>query len=122
MNFKEAFNLNDNMSYEEKYTLIVNGLGYDTVKSCVPFSREIIIEALHTDENLNNLPLRTWDNATGYRVINSSTVCPTNTKLVNLCRSKGITSYSLADLVCILKRCAVMWAEEPDLKQIEEDL
>lgn len=124
MDFKTAFNLTDKMSHEEKYTTIVNRLGYDSVKALIPFSRTTIINALETDEHLNNLSLRKWDDATGFKTVYHgyylkprTTYIPTNDKLVQLCRSKGVTCFSLAQLVCILKRCAVMWAEENDVAE-----
>lgn len=117
MDFKEAFNLTNEMTHTERYTTIINGLGYESVKRCIPFSLEEIRTALKTDKNLNNLPLSIWDRATGFKSVKSVSTgkleyIPHNSVLLSLCRNKGITCYSLSELVCILKRCAVMWVEE----------
>lgn len=115
MNFKTAFNLTDDMTHEEEYEAIVNGLGYDLVKACIPFERNEIIEALKTDKHLNNLSLTKWDDATGFKTITTSSYqkyFQTNKGLIGVCHSKGITAFSPSELVCTLKRCAVMWAEE----------
>lgn len=119
MDFKEAFNLTDEMTHAERYTTIINGLGYESVKRCIPFSLEEIKTALKTDKHLNNLALTTWDAAAGAKSFKSATTGKLewilgDSRLLSLCRNKGITCYSPAELVCILKRCAVMWAEEND--------
>lgn len=125
MTFDEKFNLNKNMSHTEKYTTIVNNLGFENVKRHIPFSREYIKNALRTDEHLNNLDINKWDTAAGYityvdsktrrhivkvqPAVYSETIHP---HLAALCVAKGVTCFSLSELVCILKRCAIMWIEK----------
>ena len=115
MTFKEKFALNDNMSHDEMYTVIVNGLGYENVKKFVPFSVKEITNALAKgDKHLNTLWLRKWDDASGYETVtrlNRQNYVLTGTGLASYVRQKGINAFSLAELVCILKRCAVMEAE-----------
>lgn len=98
----EKFNVNceADAPHKEKYQFLVNYLGYEEVKKCIPYSLTEIKNALPKDEYLNNLKLTAWDNAaTGY-------------KLYALYRKKGIKSASLCNGVCILKECARMWANE----------
>ncbi len=125
MTFEEKFNLDKDLPHNELYTAIVNNLGYDAVKQLIPFSLDEIVKALKTDKHLNNLPLETWNNATGYKVeidfCSRRQIVKLNVSykknsaqyhsLAELCFSNGVTTFCLAELVCILKRCAVMWAE-----------
>lgn len=120
MDFKTAFNLTEEMTHEEKYEAIVNGLGYNLVKACVPFERNEIVEALKTDRHMNNLAITKWDDATGFKTVTTSSsqnYYPTNKGLISVCRKKGINVFSISELVCTLKRCAVMWAEEEITKE-----
>ena len=115
MTFDGKFNLTDKMSFKQRYETIVNGLGYEAVKRCIPFSREEITEALKTDLYLNNLNIHTWELAADYIPKPDGTYDRAPLRydgLQNLCLSNGVDCYSPSELVCILKRCAVMWAEE----------
>jgi len=86
--------------HKEKYQFLVNYLGYEEVKKCIPYSLAEIKNALPKDTYLNNLPLVNWDGA----AVGSS--------LRSLYRKNGITSYSICNGVSILKECARMWANE----------
>lgn len=116
--FKEKFNLTDNMSHTEKYDTIIDGLGYEAVKQYIPVNRNRIIEALKTDEHLNNININIWDRAAGYemRISKDRRMIPVPFGCFNLksyCIQQGVNCMSPAELVCILKRCAVRWANEP---------
>lgn len=115
MNFKEylgldAFDKDRNgkqWTHEEIYTSIVNSLGFEDVKACIPFTEDEIIKALHKDEHLNNLPLNKWDKASGFECIDMNCIY-ISSKLTMLYRKIGINSFSNSDGVCILKQCAKM--------------
>ena len=114
MTFDEKFNLTDKMSFKQRYEIIVNGLGYEAVKHCIPFSRENIIDALKTDSYLNNLNIHAWELAADYIPKSDGTYDRAPLRygsLQNLCLSNGVTCYSPSELVCVLKCCAIMWAE-----------
>lgn len=124
MTFEEMGVYSKSDTHEVKYNKIIDFLGYDNVKSVLKahFSREEIIKALKTDINLNNISLSRWDKASGFVAITTAQTqtytlrsCYSGNYLSNLCRMKKITGYSLADCVCILKRCATLWANEPDI-------
>ena len=93
----------------------MNGLGYENVKKFVPFSAAEIANALaKKDKHLNTLPLSSWDRASGYRIItmqNRQNYIPTEMGLASYVMLQGINAFSLSELVCILKRCAVMEIE-----------
>jgi len=117
MTFKEKFNLTDDMSHEEKYNTIIDGLGYEAVKQYIPVNQQDIIDALVKDEHLNNIPLSLWDNAAGFTVNKHSFTntyevidCPRGLRY--LCLKSGVNTYSVSELVCILKQCARRWALE----------
>lgn len=103
MDFETKFKLQKEMSHDARYTAIVNGLGYNSVKQFVPFSVAKLKTAYNKgDIHFNSLPLSRWDRAAEDR-------------LSQLVRHYSITSFSLSELVCILKRCAMMMIEEEEL-------
>lgn len=116
VDFKQALGLTDNMTHSQKYQAIVVALGYKQVKRCIPFSIALIKMALKEDENLNNLVLSEWDEASGfrgpYRFSRGSNNVYVGSPLTRLYAKIGVTSFSNADGVCILKECARMWVEE----------
>jgi hypothetical protein len=120
MNINERIGLNwqqvdiatgEKLTHREKYKRIIDVLGYEDVKRCIPFTLDEIRKALKKDENLNNLTLKRWDAAAGFS-------CPRgecyliHSQLTNLYRKAGINAFSCSDGVCILKECAKLWAEE----------
>ena len=117
MTFDEKFNIPENTDYNTRYDIIIDNLGYNLVKTLVPVSKQTIIESLKTDPYLNNISITKWDNAAGFKMIINQTrsmipVYTSNNHLCKLCAEKGVTSFSPAELVCILKRCAVRMASE----------
>lgn len=97
----DSLNRNENgeeMSHEEKYTKIVNAIGYETCKRYLPATKEEIVKALETDEHLNSIPIEKWDRQ---HIIFKG-------QFVRI----GITHISLSNTVCVLKQCARMYAEE----------
>ena len=47
---------NKEIEHHEKYQTIINALGYEEVKKCVPFSLDKIEKSMKEDIYLNNLP------------------------------------------------------------------
>jgi hypothetical protein len=98
-------------THAEKYQAIVNALGYDAVKRCIPFTLDQIKEAIQKDEHLNNLSMKKWDLASGF--VNEGIYCKhVGSQLTSIYRKIGVNSFSNSDGVCILKECARMWSEE----------
>ena len=110
MNF-EKFGVSENTEHSVKYSAVVNGLGFNKVVDCLPFDLETIKKAIKEDVNLNNLPLAVWDEAAGFRFYGEKAVT-VSSKLRDLLRENGITSYSCSQAVCILKECARMLCGE----------
>lgn len=116
-NFEIALNIPNNMEFQKKHALIINALEYEAVKKCIPFNLDDIKKAFAIDKNLNSLSLSKWDHAAGF--ITSGLKCNfVGSQLTSLYSKIGVTSFSCADGVCILKQCARMWAEEsPEFQQ-----
>lgn len=102
---------NEEISHREKWGRVINALGYEEVKCCVPFTLAEIKEALPKDKHLNNLPLPTWDRAGGWQCERGGAY-RIPSALTPVLRNAGVTSYSPSDCVCILKETARLWAEE----------
>lgn len=103
------------MDHHVYYQMIINYLGYDKVKECVPFDLETLIKAYKEDDAFNNLKLNTWDYAGGFSVFQTryeEKVIPTHSRLRSLLKDSGINCYSCSEGVCILKECARMMVEE----------
>jgi len=117
MTFAEKFNIPPDLPHNQKYDMIIDGLDYNLVKLFMPTSKEHIQEALKTDEHLNNIPLKLWDAKAGVHTYidhkdRTQKATFLQHGLTELCRDKGVNCYSPAELVCILKRCAVRYANE----------
>lgn len=118
MNFKQFLGLNsfnklsngEELSHSDKYSKIVLALGYENVKKCVPYSPDEIKKAIVEDKYLNTLPIKKWDIAAGFRTDGSQCIL-IGSRLTGLYNRIGVTSYSCADGVCILKECARMMCE-----------
>lgn len=117
--------LTNSILYDETCIAIIDKLGYDNVKQFIPFSITEIADALAKgDTYLNTLPLRKWDEAAGYKIItnrNCQNCIPTGTGLASYAEQHGVDSFSLGDLVCILKRCAVMEIQQR-IEQLRKDM
>lgn len=99
------------MDHHVYYQKIINLIGYEKVKECVPYTLEEIKEAYPKDEHLNNLPMKKWDYASGFQVITTrydQNYYPIYSQLRTLLKRIGINCYSNAEGVCILKECARM--------------
>lgn len=105
----------EELTHSEQWGRVINALGYEDVKRCIPFTLSEIKNALQHDEYLNNLSMSTWDAAGGWRAHttrNGQTYYQTASPLTGLLRKAGVTSFSPSDSVCILKEAARLWAEE----------
>lgn len=103
LGFKNRFEFNG--SHEEYYGKIVAALGYDEVAACVPFPVEALDRAMKKDRHFNNLPIREWDNASGFWTRGAD--CQyVGSQLTRLYRKKGVDTFSCSDGVSILKECA----------------
>lgn len=105
----------EELTHEEVYTRAINALGgLYAVIPYIPFSLERIKNAFKEgDKDLNTLPLRTWDEASGYFQSLQGKMLPRTLKynsIWELYRKNGINSASCAQGVCILKETARQWA------------
>ena len=113
---EEICGLNNFQDHNIAYESIVCELGFEEVHKLLPASDEELIEAYKEDEHLNNIPLKKWDRAAGWTVIqtaNEEKIYPHwNDQLPRLFREKlGLKALSLSTCVSTLKACARMVAE-----------
>lgn len=104
----------ENLNWHQYMTRVVNKLGFEEVKKCIPFTLEEIKKALPKDEYLNNLAMKKWDNASGIWV-NDRTGdrgILHGAPLLQIYRKHGIDSFSQSNGVSILKTAARMWVEQ----------
>lgn len=104
-----------NYDHSTYYGMVINLIGFEKVKGCVPFTEEEIRKAYKKDKHLNNLLMKTWDYAGGFAVTETrydQYITPINSTLRRLLKEAGVTCYSCAEGVCILKECARRMVEE----------
>lgn len=118
MNFNEALNIPKELEFQEggfrkKYQIIIQALGFENVKQCIPFSEEELKEAYKTDEHFNNLPIRKWGLAAGFNTGRHGEICVlVRSRLTYLYWEKcRVNTFSCSTGVCILKECARMIVE-----------
>lgn len=99
------------MSHNEKFTAVVNKIGLEKCTSFIPATKEQIKMALVSDKHLNNIPLKLWDYASGYRDTGAGRCVPSHYGFRELMVRSGFTVISLSDCVCTLKTAAKMWAD-----------
>ena len=103
------------MDHHVYYQMIINHLGYDKVKECVPFPIETLVEKYKEDKYFNNTNMRVWDHASGFNVWKTrhdEIYSHTHSMLRSLLKENGINCYSCSEGVCILKECARIMVEE----------
>lgn len=103
-------------AHDEFYNAVIDKLGYENVKACVPFPVETLEKWYAKDKNLN-FKMKVWDTASGFmffynRRTQTEDVIRTWSPLTNLLERNGITYYSNSENVSILKRCACRMVEE----------
>lgn len=91
--------------HREYYGSIVKALGFTQVASCVPYDIETLDRAYRKDKAFNNLSLKSWDAASGFRSEGINCIF-IGSKLTDLYRKHGVNVFSNSDGVCILKECA----------------
>nr|WP_303182494.1 hypothetical protein [Lachnoclostridium phocaeense] len=113
MNFDEALKIPRDMEHREKYQLIINALGSENVKQCIPFTEEELKEAYKSDKFFNNLSLRRWHLAAGFDTGRYGEKCILiGSRLTNLYWEKcRVDAYSCSTGVSLLKECARMIVE-----------
>lgn len=68
---KEKLNLPKDTPNEVYMKAVIEKIGLDKLKKCLPEKLPVLCEAYKTDKNLNNIPLKKWDQACGYLVFNT---------------------------------------------------
>lgn len=67
MELKEYVSLPENPTYDEYLDAVVEKIGLENLKPCLPVPLEELKDAYTNDIHFRNIPLRQWDRACGYR-------------------------------------------------------
>ena len=119
MNFREAVQPGmTSMEYldiphDERYEAIVNAIGYEDVKQCIPYSLERLKKEFEKDKFMNGTSIEKCDMAAGF-ICKYGNAKYIGSRLTNLYRRIGVDTFSCSDGVCILKCCARMWIKESE--------
>jgi hypothetical protein len=94
------------ITFREYYGLLVECLGEDTLRCCLPIRRtpEQWRDLVAADEHLNNVPLHRWDTCHSY-------VRQLAGRAAGREAITGSGGWSLSDSVCVLKETARRYAE-----------
>ena len=97
------------ITYNEKMDHYIRHIGRDDLKKHLPADIRTLAAAYLKDQNLNNIPLRKWEIATGYEDYrDEQTVRVPTAKgpFPRLLAAHDIDSYSMSEAISILKRVA----------------
>ena len=93
-------------SWQDFYDAVIDALGYENVKRCVPFTTSQLREMYRRDHNMN-IHMNVWRAASGIAFNNKTGRCHfVDSPLRDLMHEKGVTAWSQSEGVSILKRCA----------------
>lgn len=108
MELKEYVSLPKNPTYDEYLDAVVEKIGLENLKPCLPVSLDELKEAYAKDIHFNNIPLRKWDVACGYREIPSypPRYYPVPSQFQTLLETTFSQSISVAGAISILKHAA----------------
>lgn len=104
---EEKFPHLKDMSFEEKYDFLIDGLGFKMLRTWIPVSDESIKEAYAKDKNLNNIPLEDWDRWAGAKASPTNVSWKPYSLRTLVAERTGVTTFSLAECVCLLKQTAI---------------
>lgn len=103
-----------NSSWHESCDAVIDALGYENVKRCVPFTASQLREMYRRDHNMN-IHMNVWRNASGLAFNTKTGRCHfIDSPLRDLMHEKGVTTWSQSEGVSILKRCAERMIKNED--------
>lgn len=97
------------ISHDDKMDHYIRHIGRDDLKKHLPADIRTLAAAYLKDQNLNSIPLRKWEAATGYEGYRDEQVVripAAKGPFPVLLASHGIDSYSMSEAISILKRVA----------------
>ena len=111
------------LDHREKYHRIIDKLGgVDAIKPYIPFSIEVLQKAYREDRYFNNLSMRKWDMASGFRCSLGNVELLYGAPILCFYARHGLTCISNAESVCILKEAARLLVENQDAPPPVDDL
>lgn len=123
MTINEKFGTNINTPHKERYGNVINAIGLDKLIPLLPrdLSREVIRRELERgnaalngriyvdNQECNCITLQSWDRAAGF-ICTRGKIEMIPSRLRYWLSEIGVTCYSNAECVCILKEAAKMYA------------
>ena len=97
------------IAHRDKIDCYIHHIGRGALKEHLPADIRTLAGNYLKDQNLNNIPLREWEKATGYgdyRDEQTVRVPVPSGPFPELLAAHGIDSYSLSEAISILKRVA----------------
>lgn len=101
--------------YEGAYHSLIDYIGIDKLRDCIPLSDEELKRAYQKDRHFNSISIRRWDAWTGnysYRTKDDTEDyrrCDSSIK--RLMNNAGINIFSVSECVSLLKNTARIWVE-----------
>ncbi len=93
--------------HEEKYKKAVTDIGFDKIRSILPWSDEQLVDAYKADKHFNSIKISEWDRIAGYHEDRKTGALTSyNSPLKDWIYKAGIDYFSCSELVCILKEAA----------------
>ena len=106
--------------HDERYEAIVNAIGYEDVKRCIPYNLERLKKEFEKDRHMNGTRIEEWDKAAGF-ICKYGNAMYVGSMLTALYRRIGVDTFFCSGGVCILKCCARMWIKESEKEGIENE-
>ena len=104
---EEKFPHLKDMSFEEKYDFLIDKIGLQALRNWIPISDETLRDAYVKDKNLNNIPLEDWDRWAGAKASPTNVSWSSYSLRTLVAEKTGVTTFSLAECVCLLKQTAI---------------
>jgi hypothetical protein len=99
------------LKYHEYMNRIITHLGLQNIKQYIPFSIDYLKVKLEDDYNFNNTKMISWDRAAGF-ITRKGDVMYLGGGITDLFFQNGITTFSCAEGVSVLKNAARMLCEK----------
>ena len=114
--FYRDLNTKREIPWREYIRRVIDKLGIDNIKPYIPYDIEYLRERIKHDIHLNNTEMERWNVAAGFMSVidkkaGSQYYKPIPYGVSYLFLSKGITTFSPADGVCVLKETARILCE-----------
>lgn len=114
---KEICGYTDLDNYYGAYTELINYIGYEKLRACIPMSDTDLQEAYKKDQHFNSIPITIWDGWTGNYAYTTrdgaQDFVRKDSAVKRLMSEAGITVFSVSECVSLLKNTARLCVTAP---------